>query len=233
MHFDEWTRPEAGTYMTRRHSVILAGCALLLSATPVAGQSLDDACEAIAGSSVGAWTEHRVAGPGGELDVRFALVSGRGATWYEIQSQTHAGISILQLRVPGFPFTPDEIEEVVMKTGTGPAMRVPDALLDEYRSSARGQPLADIRAECRKAEVLGREEVSVAAGTFETTHLRFPSSGGEAWVSRQVPFGIVRGDIPGQGTTELTAHGTGAVSAITEVPLSLGAAGGARSDSGQ
>jgi hypothetical protein len=210
-----------------------AGLALLFATAPLAGQDLDAACEAIAGASVGAWTEHRVASPSGELNVRFALVSGRGATWYEVRSQTHAGVSILQLRVPGFPFTPAEIEEVVMKTGTAPAMRVPDALVDEYRASAQAQPLADIRAECRKAEVLGREEVSVAAGTFQATHLRFPSSGGEAWVSDQVPFGIVRGDIPGQGTTELAAHGTGAVSAITETPLSFGAPGGARSDSGQ
>jgi len=219
--------------MTRRYPVILAGFALLVAAVPLSGQDLETACEAIAGSSVGAWTEHRLASPNGELSVRFALVSHRGATWYEVQSQTYAGVSILQLRVPGFPFTPAEIEEVVMKTGATPAMRVPEAMVDEYRASAQAQPLADIRAECRKAEVVGREEVSVAAGTFQTTHLRFPSSGGEAWVSEQVPFGIVRGDIPGQGTTELTAHGTGAVSAITETPIPLGTAGGARSDSGQ
>lgn len=218
--------------MTRQHSVVFAAVALLLNVVPLSGQSLDAACEAIAGSSIGAWTEHRLASPNGELDVRFALVSSRGATWYEVESQTHAGASILQLRVPGFPFAPSEIEEVVMKTGTTPAMRVPDAMVDEYRASAQAQPLADIRAECRKAEVVGREDVTVAAGTFQTTHLRFPA-GGEVWVSDRVPFGIVRGDIPGQGTTELTAHGTGAVSAITETPLSFPTAGGARSDSGQ
>lgn len=219
--------------MIPRHSVILAAFALVVAVPPLAGQDLDAACEAIAGSSIGAWTEHRLASPNGELDVRFALVNSRGATWYEVQSQTHAGTSVLQLRVPGFPFTPAEIEEVVMKTGATPAMRVPDAMVDEYRASAQAQPLADIRAECRKAEVVGSERVTVTAGTFQTTHLRFPASGGEAWVSDQVPFGIVRGDIPGQGTTELTAHGTGAVSAITETPLSFGEAGGARSDSGQ
>lgn len=219
--------------MIHRQAVVFAPLALLLAAAPLPGQDLDAACEAIAGSAVGDWTEHRLAGPSGELDVRFALVSGRGATWYEVQSQTHAGTSILQLRVPGFPFTPAEIEEVVMKTGATPALRVPDSMVEQYRSSEQAQPLADIRAECRKASVVGREEVTVAAGTFQTTHLRFPASGGEVWVSDQVPFGIVRGDIPGQGTTELTAHGAGAVSAITETPLSFGAAGGARPDSGQ
>jgi len=211
---------------------MLAVLALVLGVAPLPGQDLDAACEAIAESSVGAWTEHRLASPNGEMDVRFALVSGRGATWYEVQSQTPAGTSILQLRVPGFPFTPAQIEEVVMKSGATPAMRVPDAMVHEFRTSEQAGPLADIRAECRKAEVVGREGVTVAAGTFQVTHLRFPTSGGEVWVSEQVPFGIVRGDIPGQGTTELTAYGTGAVSAITEEPISLGATGGARSDSG-
>lgn len=219
--------------MTSPHALILAGLGLLLGISPLSGQDLDAACDAIAGSSTGAWTEHLVAGPGGQLNVRFALVAGRGATWYEIQSQTPAGNSILQLKVPGFPFTPDEIEEVVMKTGTGPATRLPDAFVAQYRASAEAEPLADIRAACRKAEVLGREEVTVAGGTFVTTHLRFPSSGGEAWVSDRVPFGIVKGDIPGQGTMELTAFGSDAVSAITETPVSLGGAGGARPDSGQ
>ncbi|MFW6088395.1 MAG: hypothetical protein ACODAB_01505 [Gemmatimonadota bacterium] len=218
--------------MIRRPSGIFAALALLLAAAPLSGQDLDTACEAIAGSAVGAWTEHRLASPNGEMNVRFALVSDRGATWYEVRSQTHAGASILQLRVPGFPFTPAEIEEVVMKTGATPAMRVPDAMVEEYRASEQAGPLADIRAECRKAEVVGREEVTVAAGTFQTTHLRFPASDGDVWVSDQVPFGIVRGDIPGQGTTELTSHGTGAVSAITETPVSLGETGSARPDSG-
>lgn len=217
------------TYRSPARS-LLATLPLLLGAAPLLAQDLDAACEAIAGSSIGAWTEHEITSANGELDVRFALVTDRGATWYEIQSQTPAGRSILQLRVPGFPFRPAEIEEVISKTGTTPAIRLPQNFVEQYRASAQHEPLSDLRAQCRKAEILGHEEISVAAGTFETTHLRFPASGGEVWVSDAVPFGIVRGNIPGQGTTELKAHGTGAVSSITETPISLDGAGGASSD---
>lgn len=201
-------------------------------AAPARAQDLEAACDAIAGSSIGAWSEHTISSPNGPLDIRFSLIHSRGATWYEVKSQTPAGASILQLRVPGFPFTPSQIEEAVTKTGPSPAMRVPDSVVKQFVSSAQAGPLSDLRKQCRMAEVVGREEVSVPAGTFQTTHLRFPDTGGEVWVSAAVPFGIVRGDVPGQGTTVLKAHGTDATSSITETPLSLSGTGGASSDSG-
>lgn len=210
-----------------RLSPIAALGVLLAATSPVNAQELEAACEAVAASATGAWTEHAVESTSGRFDVRFALVRDRGATWYEITSQTSVGPSILQLRVPGFPFTPAEIEEVVLKSGNTPAIRLPDSMVREYASAEQAGPLADIRAACRTAEVVGRETVSVPAGTFETTHLRFPATGGEVWVSDQVPFGIVRGDVPGQGTTELSAHGDGAVSSIRETPMALPGAGGA------
>ncbi|MFW6089959.1 MAG: hypothetical protein ACODAB_09410 [Gemmatimonadota bacterium] len=214
-------------------STIGLTAALLLGlAPPAAGQDLDAACEAIAGSSIGAWTEHAIESPNGAFDVTFALVESRGATWYEVRSQTSAGRSILQLRVPGFPFTPDEIEEVVTKTGASPAVRLPDSMVRQYASAEQGGPLGDIRAHCREAQVVGMEEVTVPAGTFVATHLRFPASGGDVWVSDAVPFGIVKGRLPGQGDVELRAHGTDATASITETPISMGE-GGASTDAGQ
>ena len=200
-----------------RLAPILAIILLLPRVAPA--QDLETACAAIAGSAMGAWTEHVVDSPNGTFDVRFALVSSRGGTWYELRSQTAVGVSILQLRVPGFPFTAAEIEQVVNKTGASPAVILPDAFVNQYKAGAG--PMADIEAQCRTAEVVGREDVSVPAGTFTTTHLRFPATGGEVWVSAEVPFGVVRGDIPGQGAMELKAHGAGATSSITETPISL------------
>jgi hypothetical protein len=211
--------------------IAAAGMLLAAAAAGVpassAAQSLDVACRAIGGSSPGAWTQHTIKGPSGDIDMRFALVTDRGATWYEIKAGTPQGESIIQMEVPGFPFTPDQIQRVVMKNGAGPALRLPDSMVDQYKSMARAGPLTDIEAQCRTAELVGEERIEVGAGSFTTTHLRFPGSGGEVWVSEQVPFGIVRGIAQGQGTMELTAHGTGAISAITETPVALPAAGGA------
>lgn len=210
--------------------VVLTGLlAVAAVATPrlSPAQDLDAACRAIGGSSQGAWTQHTITGPNGNIDMRFALVADRGATWYEIKAGTPQGESIVQMEVPGFPFTPDQIRRVVMKNGSGPALRLPDAMVDQYKSMAQAGPLTDIEAQCRTAEVVGEERIEVGAGSFMTTHLKFPESGGEVWVSAEVPFGIVRGVARGQGTMELTAHGTGAASAITETPVALPASGGA------
>lgn len=218
----------------RAGSVLALFAATLFSiASDVGAQDLDAACAAIAGSSVGAWTEHAIDSPNGAFDVTFALVESRGATWYEIRSQTSMGRSILQLKVPGFPFKPGEIEEVVTKTGASPAVRLPDTMVRQYASAEQSGPLGDIRAHCRTARVVGMEEISVPAGTFVTTHLRFPTTGGDVWVSNAVPFGIVRGRLPNQGTLELRAHGTDATASITEAPISIGGTGGASTDSGQ
>ncbi|MGI9037986.1 MAG: hypothetical protein ACR2GQ_03890 [Gemmatimonadota bacterium] len=207
-------------------AVGLLGVAVAMPGSSAA-QDLDAACRAIGGSSPGAWTQHTIKGPNGNIDMRFALVADRGATWYEIKAGTPQGESIVQMEVPGFPFTPDQIRRVVMKNGSGPALRLPDSMVDQYKSMAEAGPLTDIEAQCRTAEVVGEERIDVGAGSFMTTHLRFPGSGGEVWVSEEVPFGIVRGVAPGQGTMELTAHGTGATSAITETPFALPATGGA------
>ncbi|MGD8497195.1 MAG: hypothetical protein PVF05_13560 [Gemmatimonadales bacterium] len=211
----------------------LAALAVAVLAAPLAmplqAQDLDAACAAIEGSKLGDWTEQTVDSPNGPMDMRFSLVRSRGGTWYEVRAQTSAGASILQMKVPGFPFTPAQIEEVVTKTGSSPAVRLPDAMVRQYTQTAQTGPLGDIRKQCLSAEVLGSENVSVPAGTFRTTHLRFPA-GSDVWVSDAVPFGIVRGEIPGQGSMELKAHGTGAESSITGTPMDLG--GGASTDSG-
>lgn len=226
-----------------RLPVLLALAALLAHPSALAAQDGDGdtpenpdlaaACAAIEDSPVGAWTRHIVDAGNGDLEVTFSLVSRAGDTWYEVLSTTPQGPSVLQLKVPHYPFTPSEVEEAVVKSGSTPAVRLPDSMIDEYRASAAAGPLGDLRAECRKARVVGREEIDVEAGTFEAIRLGFPSTGGEIWVSDAVPFGIVRGSMPGQGSMELAAHGTGAESSITETPVSLGGSGGARSGPGQ
>ena len=195
-------RTSSGASHTRTTALAAIAAAIAAAgplAAPARAQDLEAACKAIEGSSIGDWTEHSVDSPNGPMDMRFSLVQSRGSTWYEVSAQTAAGASILQLRVPGFPFTPSQIEEVVTKTGTSPAWRVPDAVLRQYTQSVGTGPLSDLRKQCRAATVVGSEEVSVPAGTFQTTHLRFPATGSDVWVSDEVPFGVVKGDIPGPG----------------------------------
>jgi len=201
-------------------SLILVAAVLAVSPTSAGAQDLDAACVALGNGGVGAWAEQRMQGSLGTIDMRFALVSTRGATWYEITAVNEQGSSIIQLEVPGFPFRPDQIESAVTKTGVTPAVIIPDAVLQQYKSTAMSGPLSDIEAQCRTAQVIGAEDVTVTAGSFPTTHLRF-ADGGDVWVSADVPFGIVRGVVARQGTLELLSFGSGATGSITETPLSL------------
>lgn len=194
---------------------------LVLSPTSLAAQELEAACVALGNGSVGAWAEQRMQGSLGTVDMKFALVSSRGTTWYEITAVNAQGASIIQLEVPGFPFRPDEIASAVTKTGATPAMIIPEAVLRQYQATAMSSPLSDLEAQCRTAEVVGAEDVTVTAGSFQTTHLRFPDNGSDVWVSADVPFGIVRGVISGQGTLELLSYGSDATASITETPLAL------------
>lgn len=200
-----------------------ATCAVALVLLPaqLVGQNLEAACVALGTGPVGAWARQQVEATSGSLDMKFSLVASRGSTWYEITAVTPQGTSIIQLEVPGFPFRPDQIESAVMKTGATPAVIIPDAILRQYQTTAQASPMADIESQCRLAEVIGSEIITVAAGSFETTHLRFPGNGSNVWVSADVPFGIVRGEIDGQGTLELVSFGSGATGSIMETPLAL------------
>lgn len=202
-------------------SSILAAVLLVLPPASLGAQDLDVACAALSTGAVGAWVEQRAEGSGGTIDMRFALVSSRGSTWYEITAATAQGSSIIQLEVPAFPFRPDQIESAVTKTGATPAVVIPDAVLQQYQTTAMSSPLSDLEAQCRTADVVGSENISVTAGSFQTTHLRFAETASEVWVSPEVPFGIVRGIISGQGTLELLSFGSGATGSITEAPLTL------------
>lgn len=206
---------------SRRFWTAVGAAALALTPTPGTAQDLETACDAIGNDAVGARTEQRVESTSEVVDYRFALVTSRGATWYEIKAANPQGTSILQLEVPGFPFRPDQIRSAVMKTGAAPAVTIPDALLRQYQGTAQSGPLSDLEALCRTAEVIGSEDVTVAGGSFQTTHLRFPVNGNNMWVTGDVPFGIVRGEIEGLGTLELLSFGSDATGSIAETPLSL------------
>lgn len=205
----------------RRFWTVAGVAALVLLPTQLVGQDLEAACVALGNGPVGSWTEQRVTSDSGIIDYRFALITSRGATWYEIAATNSQGTSILQLEVPGFPFRPEQIQSVVTKTGATPAVYIPDAMLRQYKNTAQSGPFSDLESLCRTAEIIGSEEVTVAAGSFETTHLRFPSNGSDLWVSAEVPYGIVRGDIEGLGSLELMSSGTGATGSITETPFAL------------
>ncbi|MGH7564605.1 MAG: hypothetical protein ACREK5_09315 [Gemmatimonadota bacterium] len=208
--------------MRTRH---LLGFALLLTASPAVVQAQEVCGGYLQAPPVGDWAEYRVSKEGEtELGLRFAIVgseqrNGHEMTWFEmaITPEGEDESTIMKLLVPGYPFGPDGLEEIIMKAGDSPAIRMGGPMLATMRKSIDENPGFSIVEQCKAMQDAGEESVTVAAGTFHAHHYRNADSGTDAWLSKEVPFGMIR-STDGEYTSELVAHGEGAQTAITETP---------------
>lgn len=174
---------------------------------------------------------------------------GKDALWYESTSETPRGKMISEVLVPGYPFAPDAVMEAVMKRGDQPAMKMSGSMMASMRGQGgqggqggqagsapagqggmarggrgggmgRGGAMSNWTEQCRSLTVVGQESVKVPAGTFTATHLRNSADSTDVWVSREVPFGMVKSQTP-RGTMTLTAMGKDAKKSITETPQDM------------
>lgn len=210
---------------------LLTAITFVACTTPLAAQSLEDLCRSIADIRVGEWAAYRAEMPrmgGGPMEMRLAIVgtepvNGAAHYWYEMKMQAAQGDMIMQMLIPQWPFEPSEIAGMIMKSGDEPAMRMPDQMLGMMaeRAGTSGGLIQGSLEECRQAEVVGTERVTVPAGTFETMHLR--ASGewtGDVWVALEVPFRLVQMQSD-EGEMVLVGYGDDATSSITETPQEM------------
>lgn len=177
-----------------------------------------NACDAFAKVDLGSWSELQVTG--GNADgarFRFAVVSKDQAKyWYEIRTTDKKGnVMVMQMLVPGFPFDGKDIDGMIMAKGNDQPMRMPGIMMGMMKKQMAGNPGMDHQRACAQAQVLGSEDVTVPSGTFHTVHLK-DANGGEAWVSRDVPFGTVRAVTKNGEQFQLTGHGSDAQSSIKQ-----------------
>ena len=201
--------------------LLAAGMGVLLSTGSAWGQGNEEACGAVGNLEVGHWAAYEFSGvPGQDVSsVRFAIVESEGEDfWYEFSAATSEGAVIVQLLVPGFPFQPADIRQVVMKAGDQPAMKLPSQMVSMMQQQMGPNPMLDFAKECASAKSLGRESVGVPAGTFDAWHLENVDERGNVWISSDVPFGVVKGTWKDGGEMALEAFGTDATSSITETP---------------
>ncbi len=209
--------------MTRPLPVLAA----LVAPAALAAQNPADLCKSIGQVTVGQWSSYAVAGtPGHSGKVRFAIVGSerRGDTtlyWFEINGSGPRDEGIMQVLVPGFGLETSGIRGMVVKTGAQPAMKLPDQMLATVsQRMADNNPALLIARRCATAQVVGWETVAVPAGSIKALHLK-DSEGGEAWMSRDIPFGIVKAHSKDGEDLVLTGRGMDAKSSITEKPMEL------------
>lgn len=216
-----------------KHTSALAAFAMLAAVPSAAlAQDLGEICTEIEQPQAGAWAEYETTTPQGTSTMRMALLSEGAAPdpgdWFEISAMVNGQDNTVQVLAGEWPYTPEDVEAVVVKVGAQPAMRVSDQMLGQMRGQM-ATPMGQLASVCTDSELVGSESIDTPAGTFETHHIRPPAPTPEAeadvWLSTDVPFGIVRSQGSG-GSMVLIAHGDDATSTITETPGDMPAMGG-------
>jgi hypothetical protein len=210
-----------------KKSVVLALAGFVVLASGLQAQDRAALCSAVGNATAGDWASYDFtdAASGTNGSLRLAVVNRDASdSWYEMKASTPEGEVLIQMLVPAFPFTPDQVTEVIFKAPGQPAMRLPSQMLGMMKDQMAGNPMFDFAENCAAAEDLGKETVKVPAGSFEAFHIRNPADQGEAWISLDVPFGMIKA--VGEATVILTGYGDGAVSSITEEPQTMPGMGG-------
>ena len=208
-----------------RSSLSWAAVALVSVAPAVQAQ---DACaENFKWPKVGAWAEYQgTYNKKTPVTTRYAVVATEdrnGAEYKRIEFKMHDAKKntdmIYQMLVPGGgPLEMDGIEEVVMKMGDRPAMKMSGMMLGMMRQQlAKSMAFKDA---CTEVIMVGEERVSVPAGSFEAKHFHSTKYESDLWVSPKVPFSMVK-SVGKSHELVLAASGDGAKSEITETPQEM------------
>jgi hypothetical protein len=203
---------------------------LMLLASPLVAQDKEKICTDLQNRPmrVGEWADYRW--KGGRSDgstMRMALVgteavAGKPNYWYEIAfNDATRGKTILQVLVPGFGFQASSIHGLIMKSGTEPAMRMPEQMVQMMAGQMDRSFEADFTRKCQQMTVVGWEQLTVPAGTFRALHVKDSAEQTEAWLVPDVYFALARAQLKDGSSMELTGKGAGAKSSITETPQTM------------
>ena len=165
--------------------------------------------------TVGAGAQYEsTAADGAKTTVEFTIVGketvgGKDGYWMEWWTPGKMGDMVFKtLVVPG---APEATQHVIMQMGKNPPMEMP-----AQSPGMSVKPDFDVRS---SAQDLGKESVTVPAGTYSAEHYR-SKDGGDTWVTNQVPpFGMVKSSNRNGTSMVLTKVITGAKDRITGTPV--------------
>jgi alpha-L-arabinofuranosidase len=206
--------------------VVLLGSLVALGTAP--GIQAQQACiEQIEFPAVGRWAEYRAVFK--QMDpytIRYAVIGaetrgGKSLKWLELRTTGNEkdGDFVYQMLVPGSASQLGDVQEIVMKHGTKPAMKMDGMMLKMISGQMEKQSfLSEI---CKEVSLVGAEAVTVPAGKFETWRFHSAKYSSDSWITAGVPFSMVKA-IGRDYEFALTGHGDGAKSSIVEKPQSMG-----------
>jgi hypothetical protein len=200
--------------------------AVLLGAAP-AGWAQETCIEQLKFPAVGRWAEYQALyNKKDPYTIRYAVVGserrgGKDLKWLELRmiGEKKDGNIVYQMLVPASVAELGEVQEIVMKPGSKPAMKMDGMMLNMIRGQMEKQSfLGDV---CKDVALVGPETVTVPAGKFQTQHFRSDKYTSDSWLTLDIPFAIVK-SVGKTYEMALRSHGDGAKSSITEKPQSMG-----------
>jgi hypothetical protein len=201
--------------------------AALLWLAPAAVQAQNPCAENLKWPAVGRWAEYK--GLYNKKDLitsRYAVVgseqrNGADYKWIELKmhDEKKNRDMIYQMLVPGgSPLEMDKVEEVVLKSGNDPAMKMGGMMMNMVRGQLAKS--SAFKGVCTDVTLVGEEKVTVGAGSFNAKHFRSDKYETDSWVDTGVPFSMIK-SVGKSHEIELLATGDGAKSSITETPREM------------
>ena len=199
----------------------------LLLGVASAGRAQESCIEQIKFPAVGRWAEYQALyNQKDPYTIRYAVVGrerreGKDLKLLELRmkSEKKDGNIVYQMLVPGSAAELGNVQEIVMKSGDKPAMKMDGMMLSMIRGQMEKQSfLSDV---CKDVTLVGPESVTVPAGKFQTRHFRSDKYSSDSWLTSNIPFAMVK-SVGKNYEMALVSYGAGAKSSITEVPQSMG-----------
>jgi hypothetical protein len=199
----------------------------LLAATASTASAQNECLKDYRMPAVGRWAEYE-----GRFDenkpphhMRYAVVGeetrgGSKMKWLEMrwEGENPEKNMVYQMLTPGNPAEMDQVQEVVMKAGQKPAVRMSGMLVGMVRGQAGKQ--SAFSNLCEGVTLVGEESVTVPAGTFKALRFHNSKYEGDIWVVPDMPFYLVKHKGK-KNEIVLLKTGDGATSSITEKPQDM------------
>jgi hypothetical protein len=178
----------------------------------------------------GQWAEYQATFKDDTSSVRYSVIGhenrgGKDFKWVEMRMQggKRKTNMIYQVLIPRSLTEMGQVQEIVFKPGDKPAMKMSGPMMQMIRGELEKQSFyGDM---CKGVSLVGREKVTVPAGTFSTLHFQSKENGTDSWLAPNAPFSLVKST--GKNfQVELTDQGQGATSSIKEKPQEMRGLGG-------
>jgi hypothetical protein len=199
----------------------------VLLAVATTSRAQETCIEQIKFPEVGRWAEYQALyNKKDPYTIRYAVVGaerreGKDLKWLELRmiGEKKDGNVVYQMLVPGSVAELGNVQEIVMKAGDKPAMRMDGMMLKMIRGQMEKQSfLNDV---CKDVTLVGPETITVPAGKFQTQHFRSDKYTSDSWLKLDIPFAMVK-SVGKSYEMALRSFGKGAKSSITEEPQSMG-----------